>query len=95
MSLRHLRARYDVIHVHSVPHFEVFPAVVPRLMAARVILETHDIGVEFCATKFKASEGSMAFDPRLIKKLSAANSSSKTLGSLSGSQVTLGERNAS
>ena len=32
LTLRHLRARYDIIHVHSVPDFEVFATIVPRLM---------------------------------------------------------------
>ena len=40
---------YDVIHVHSVPDFQVFATLIPRLMGARVILDIHDIVPEFYA----------------------------------------------
>ncbi len=73
LTLLHLRTRYDIIHVHSVPDFEVFATIVPRLMGARVILDIHDIVPEFYASKFKANEGSLAFRLLLlIEKLSAA-----------------------
>src|SRR6185312_16798416 len=38
---------YSVIHVHSVPDFEVFAAFIPRLFGSRVILDIHDIVPEF------------------------------------------------
>jgi glycosyltransferase involved in cell wall biosynthesis len=47
--------------VHSVPDFEVFATLVPRLMGAQVILDIHDIVPEFYASKFKVDEGSLAF----------------------------------
>jgi glycosyltransferase involved in cell wall biosynthesis len=75
LALRHVGTRYDVIHVHSVPDFEVFATIVPRLMGARVILDIHDIVPEFYASKFKVSEGSLAFRLLLlIERLSAAYS---------------------
>lgn len=52
ITRRHWRAPYDVIHVHSVPDFEVFATLIPRLMGARVILDIHDIVPEFYASKF-------------------------------------------
>jgi glycosyltransferase involved in cell wall biosynthesis len=52
---------FDVIHVHSVPDFEVFAAWIPKLMGARVILDIHDIVPEFYAAKFKVGEDSAAF----------------------------------
>ena len=45
---------YHVIHVHSVPDFLVFAAIVPKLLGARVILDIHDIMPEFYASKFRA-----------------------------------------
>src|SRR5271166_1449923 len=75
LTLRHLRARYDIIHVHSVPDFEVFATIVPRLMGAQVILDIHDIVPEFYASKFKVSERSLVFRLLLmVEKLSAAYS---------------------
>lgn len=73
LARRNLAARYDLIHVHSVPDFEVFAALIPRLLGARVILDIHDIIPELYASKFKVSERSFVFRVMLaIEKLSAA-----------------------
>ena len=73
ITRRHLRRRYDVIHVHSVPDFEVYAALIPRLLGARVILDIHDIVPEFYAAKFGASHGSLVFKAlKLVERLSAA-----------------------
>ena len=53
-----LRRRYDIVHVHSVPDFEVFAALVPKLGGAKLILDIHDIVPEFYAAKFGVAEGS-------------------------------------
>ena len=37
-----LRRRYDLVHVHNMPDFLVFAALVPKLLGARVILDLHD-----------------------------------------------------
>jgi hypothetical protein len=52
VTKRHWREPYAIIHVHSVPDFEVFATFIPRLMGARVILDIHDIVPEFYASKF-------------------------------------------
>jgi glycosyltransferase involved in cell wall biosynthesis len=65
--------RYDVIHVHSVPDFLVFAAIVPKLLGARVILDIHDILPEFYASKFGASRESFLFKCLAwVEKLSIA-----------------------
>ena len=75
LAVHHLREPYDLIHVHSVPDFEVFATLVPRLMGARVILDIHDIVPEFYASKFKVSERSMVFRMLvLLERLSIAYS---------------------
>ena len=61
LAVRHLREPYQIIHVHSVPDFEVFATVVPRLFGARVILDIHDIVPEFYASKFNVKESSIIF----------------------------------
>jgi glycosyltransferase involved in cell wall biosynthesis len=61
LTLRHLREPYDIIHVHSVPDFEVFATLIPRLMGARVILDIHDIVPEFYGSKFNVGERSLTF----------------------------------
>jgi glycosyltransferase involved in cell wall biosynthesis len=76
LSAKHLRKPYNIIHVHSVPDFEVFATLIPRLMGARVILDIHDIVPEFYASKFKVDEHSLIFRLLvLIEKLSIAYSS--------------------
>ena len=52
---------YDVIHVHSVPDFLVFSALVPKLRGVPLILDIHDILPEFYSTKFRARKGSLIF----------------------------------
>jgi glycosyltransferase involved in cell wall biosynthesis len=61
VTRRHLRARYDLIHVHSVPDFEVFCTLIPRVMGAKVILDIHDIVPELYASKFGISSTSIPF----------------------------------
>jgi len=65
--------KYDVIHVHSVPDFEVFSALVPKLLGAKVILDIHDIVPEFYMSKFHKSHDSLAFRLLvLVERLSIA-----------------------
>lgn len=76
VTVEHLRDPYDVIHVHSVPDFEVFATLIPRLMGARVILDIHDLVPEFYASKFKVGERSLVFRLLLLlERLSIAYSS--------------------
>jgi glycosyltransferase involved in cell wall biosynthesis len=66
LTWRHLRNPYRLIHVHSVPDFQVFAALVPRLLGAKVILDIHDIVPEFYASKFRVKESSLAFRSLLL-----------------------------
>jgi len=72
LSREHLKHRYDLIHVHSVPDFEVFAALFPKLRGARIILDIHDIVPEFYASKFNVSEDSLGFRALvLMERMSA------------------------
>lgn len=62
MSLRHLRRRYDLVHVHNIPDTEVFAAAIPRLTGAKVILDIHDIVPEFFESKFGHGHGTCIFN---------------------------------
>lgn len=55
VTMRHLRCRYDVIQVHTMPDLLVFAALVPRLMGARIILDIHDLMPELYMSKFNLS----------------------------------------
>jgi glycosyltransferase involved in cell wall biosynthesis len=73
ITRRHLNEPYDIIHVHSVPDFEVFAAFIPKLRGAKIILDIHDIVPEFYAAKFNVKQDSMVFSAlKLIEKLSAS-----------------------
>ena len=64
---------YDLIHVHSVPDFEVFAAFVPKIFGAKVILDIHDIVPEFYASKFSVGKDSLVFNSlKRLEKCSAA-----------------------
>ena len=47
----HLRLHFDVVHVHNMPDFLVFSAIVPKALGARVILHVQDVSPELMALK--------------------------------------------
>jgi glycosyltransferase involved in cell wall biosynthesis len=49
---------YDLVHVHNIPDFLVFSALLPKLRGAKVILDIHDVVPEFYASKFHVAERS-------------------------------------
>ena len=61
LTQRHMRNPYDLIHIHSVPDFEVFAAFFAKLKGAKIILDIHDIVPEFYASKFNKSKDSLLF----------------------------------
>ena len=73
VTRRHLRRRYDVVHVHNLPDFLVFAAWYPKLTGAKVILDVHDIVPELFASKFGASDRSVLVRAlKIVEKFSAA-----------------------
>jgi len=61
VTRRHRHQPYDLIHVHSVPDWEVFAAFVPKLTGAKIILDIHDIVPELYAAKFGVAPESIVF----------------------------------
>jgi len=47
--------RYDVVHVHNMPDFLVFAALLPRLFGRAVVLDVHDLMPEVYCSKFHTS----------------------------------------
>jgi glycosyltransferase involved in cell wall biosynthesis len=60
LARRDWRRHYDLIHVHSIPDFEIFAAWLPKLRGAKLILDIHDLVPEFYASKFNAASTSRA-----------------------------------
>jgi glycosyltransferase involved in cell wall biosynthesis len=56
----HVRRRYDVIHVNTMPDFLVFAALGPKLLGSKVILDVHDLMPELYASKFGLAESHWA-----------------------------------
>lgn len=56
MSVLGLRRRYDLVHVHNMPDFLVFSALIPRVAGAKLILDLHDPMPEVFMTKYCLSE---------------------------------------
>lgn len=61
LTERHIRRPYNLIHVHSIPDFEVFSTLVTRILGAKIILDIHDIVPELYASKFRISKKSLPF----------------------------------
>ena len=61
IARRHLKHNYHLLHIHSVPDFLVFAAVVPKLTGVPVILDIHDVLPEFYASKFRVARDSFLF----------------------------------
>jgi len=72
ISRKHLKRPYDLIHIHSVPDFEVFAGCLPKLLGAKIILDIHDIVPEFYASKFGGGRDSMLFNGLLFLEKASA-----------------------
>ena len=67
LSVEQMKERYDLVHVHSVPDFEVFAAILPKLTGSKIILDIHDLVPEFYLSKFQSSTRSLIF--RLLTRV--------------------------
>jgi glycosyltransferase involved in cell wall biosynthesis len=65
LSWWRLRRRYHLVHVHNMPDFLVFSALLPKILGARVILDLHDPMPELLVTIFGLKENSAGV--RLLK----------------------------
>ena len=66
LALRSLTRRYALVHVHNMPDFLVFAALVPKIFGARVVLDLHDPMPELMMTIYGLRPES--FGVRLLKR---------------------------
>ncbi|MEP0764058.1 MAG: glycosyltransferase family 4 protein [Chloroflexota bacterium] len=71
------RNRYQVIHVHNMPDFLIFAAVIPRVLGAKLVLDIHDPTPEFTMSKYSKPATSrlvrmMCLQERLSARLAHA-----------------------
>jgi glycosyltransferase involved in cell wall biosynthesis len=73
MTGKHIKKRYDLVHVHSVPDFEVFAALFVKMLGGKVILDIHDLVPEFYNSKFGTDKNSGIFKiMTFIEKISCS-----------------------
>lgn len=56
----YLARRHHVIHVHNMPDFLMFAALIPRLLGAKLILDIHDPMPEFYMSKYAYNRTTVA-----------------------------------
>jgi glycosyltransferase involved in cell wall biosynthesis/peptidoglycan/xylan/chitin deacetylase (PgdA/CDA1 family) len=71
LTRRHADIRYDLVHVHNIPDFQVFSAWYAKVTGAKVILDIHDIVPELFSTKFKSKVNDLYVG--LLKKIEKAS----------------------
>lgn len=59
LNLLNLRHRYDIVHVHNMPDFLVFTALIPRILGTKLILDIHDPTPEFYMSKYGGGANNM------------------------------------
>jgi glycosyltransferase involved in cell wall biosynthesis len=64
VTSRHLRRRYDVVYVHTMPDLLAFAGLASRLAGARLVLDVHDTMPELYQSKF-----GLAADHPLVRAL--------------------------
>jgi glycosyltransferase involved in cell wall biosynthesis len=79
LTRQHVSRPYDIVHVHSVPDFEVFAALVPKLAGASVILDIHDIVPELYGSKFKVRKDSIFFKTLILAEKASTCFSDHTI----------------
>lgn len=55
----YLKERYCTVHVHNMPNFIVFAAILPKLLGSKIILDVHDVMAANYAAKFSGRSGLM------------------------------------
>src|SRR5439155_3249945 len=66
----HRRRRYATIHVHNLPDFLVFSALIPKLRGVPVVLDLHDLMPEFYRGRFEHPGWMLAWAIALQERLS-------------------------
>ena len=54
-SVKFMRKRYSIVHIHNMPDVLVFCALIPKLFGARILLDLHDPVPEVFMTKYDMS----------------------------------------
>lgn len=58
LAVLHVRRHFQLVHVHSLPDFLVFAALLPRMSGARVVLDLHEAMPEILRARFRLGKNS-------------------------------------
>lgn len=64
--------KVDIVHVHNMPNFLVFAAIVPRLFGKKLVLDIHDTMPETYAAKYEGSSSLLFNGLRLEESICCA-----------------------
>lgn len=71
LSILHIQNRYQIIHVHNMPDFLIFSAVIPKMMGTPLILDIHDPMPEVLVSKYGEQSNKLTLNLiKLQEKLS-------------------------
>ena len=56
LTYLYLKNRYDIVHVHNMPDFLVFTAIIPKIFGTRIVLDLHDPMPELFSSMIKVDE---------------------------------------
>ncbi len=56
LSWLHVRRRYDIVHIHNMPDFLIFAALLPRCTGSTLVLDLHDPMPEVYMAKFSIGD---------------------------------------
>lgn len=60
-TINEIKNGYRIIHIHNMPDFLVFAAVLPKILGCKLILDIHDPMPEFFLSKFRLQENSFFY----------------------------------
>jgi len=55
----YIRRGYHIIHIHNMPDFLIFAAILPKILGCKIILDIHDPMPEFFLSKFQKRTDSL------------------------------------
>jgi glycosyltransferase involved in cell wall biosynthesis len=73
-KLASLGRRYDIVHVHNPPDFQIVAGLIPKAFGARLVFDVHDLSPDMFAMRFEDRPGAGVADAvlRWIERAAAA-----------------------
>ncbi len=63
--------RFDVVHVHNMPDFLVFSALIPKVFGTKIVLDVHDLMPEVYASKFHCNLNHPMIFPLRVQEIAS------------------------